>query len=86
MRMLSERLTSTWVEYKIQKKSGIKSKTASAVQSRRHPKTSCPIGAKDANAARLRIKKTKPKNLKVWVHDGIPFFYINILKFGGWGG
>ena len=26
------------------------------------------------------------KNLKVWVHDGIPFFYINILKFGGWGG
>ena len=23
---------------------------------------------------------------KVWVHDGIPFFYINILKFGGWGG
>ena len=28
----------------------------------------------------------KGENLKVWVHDGIPFFYINILKFGGWGG
>ena len=36
-----------------------------------------------------KIKKrieNKYKNLKVWVHDGIPFFYINILKFGGWGG
>ena len=26
------------------------------------------------------------KNLKVWVHNGIPFFYINILRFCGWGG
>ena len=31
-------------------------------------------------------KRMKEENLKVWVHDGIPFFYINILKFGGWGG
>ena len=30
--------------------------------------------------------KIGKKNLEVWVHDGIPFFYINILKFGGWGG
>ena len=31
-------------------------------------------------------ERKKEKNLKVWVHDGIPFFYINILKSGGWGG
>ena len=38
------------------------------------------------NAAKCKVMNYGKKNLKVWVHDGIPFFYINILKFGGWGG
>ena len=43
------------------------------------------IGRAQGGSMYSEIKSCK-KNLKVWVHDGIPFFYINILKFGGWGG
>ena len=35
--------------------------------------------AKTRSTASRRSSSCGMKNVKIWVHDGIPFFYINIL-------